>query len=283
MKPIRDIPKSHTQTIVNTNEIHDVKPNDIQNQKEKQVDAASTTVKHRIPTNATKDIKASVSINNIFDSAFMTTVVIKTPKSSAASAGLSGQAVPTQSQAPASSTIKANATMHPSKTSNSSAISSGINNIFESSLMTTVTYSTPKSSPTPAASSAQAFQAQGQPPASSAIKANSPMGPTKNSNASVSSVLSGNAAPASNVQKPISNYVAPGTTFDIKNFYFDYGKYEKTVPIPGQILGSEFNLSEAEMVAITAYTHDCYKAINYQLRNLPDPTVNIYDAQALKN
>ncbi|MEO0314944.1 MAG: hypothetical protein RI928_1400 [Pseudomonadota bacterium] len=219
MKPIRDIPKTPAETIANTSATPDGKSKDIQSHKEKQIDAASTTVKHRIPTNATKDIKTPVNVNNLFDSAFMTTVVLKNPKSSAASAGSTKQVSQAQSHFPAHSVATANAAMTPSNTVN----------------------------------------------------------------ASVFSAVSARAIPVNSQQKPINNYSAPVTTFDIKNFQFDYDKHAKTVTPQGRLLGSEFNLNEDEMVAISAYTQDCYKAINYQLRNLPDPTVNIYDAKALKD
>jgi hypothetical protein len=218
MKPIRDIPKSPIETIANTSATPDGKPKDIQSHKEKQIDAASTTVKHRIPTNATMDIKTPVNVKNLFDSAFMTTVVLKNTKSSTVSARSSKQVFQSQSPSPAPSTTTANAAMTPSKTANPS----------------------------------------------------------------VFSAVSGSAIPVNSQQKPINNYSAPVTTFDIKNFQFHYDKYAKTVTPQGRLLGSEFNLNEDEMVAISAYTQDCYKAINYQLRNLPDPTVNIYDPNALK-
>ncbi|MFZ9367558.1 MAG: ADP-ribosyltransferase [Burkholderiaceae bacterium] len=47
-------------------------------------------------------------------------------------------------------------------------------------------------------------------------------------------------------------------------------------------LASTHKLTEPEVTAIRAYTKNYYLLINYQLRNLPDPNVNIYDAAALK-
>lgn len=47
-------------------------------------------------------------------------------------------------------------------------------------------------------------------------------------------------------------------------------------------LAHTHKLNEHEVAAIRAYTKDYYLMINYQLRNLPDPNVNVYDAAALK-
>ena len=46
----------------------------------------------------------------------------------------------------------------------------------------------------------------------------------------------------------------------------------------GKALAQAHKLTEQEVTAIRAYTRNYYKIINYQMRNLPDPKVNIYDA-----
>jgi hypothetical protein len=73
---------------------------------------------------------------------------------------------------------------------------------------------------------------------------------------------------------------------DLTNFIFnskEYDEYHGEISAKGLALASAFNLTENEAAAIRAYTCDYYADINYQLRNLPDPDVDVGDSAAMKN
>ena len=84
----------------------------------------------------------------------------------------------------------------------------------------------------------------------------------------------------------INVYTAPKIIdYDLSSFEFQ--DKEANACLSGisdeaKALASTHQLTQKEVAAIRAYTQNYYLVINYQLRNLPDPNVNIYDAAALK-
>ena len=84
----------------------------------------------------------------------------------------------------------------------------------------------------------------------------------------------------------INVYTAPKIIdYDLSSFEFQ--DKEANACLSGisdeaKALASTHQLTQKEVTAIRAYTQNYYLVINYQLRNLPDPNVNIYDAAALK-
>ena len=84
----------------------------------------------------------------------------------------------------------------------------------------------------------------------------------------------------------INQYNAPQIV-DYDLSLFEFKEKESSACLIGisdeaKELASTHKLTEPEVAAIRAYTKNYYLMINYQLRNLPDPNVNIYDADALK-
>ena len=84
----------------------------------------------------------------------------------------------------------------------------------------------------------------------------------------------------------ISEYDAP-TIHEHDMSLFEFGEKEsreclKGLSDKGKALAKAHKLTEQEVTAIRAYTKTYYAIINYQMRNLPDPKVNVYDAAELK-
>ncbi len=83
-----------------------------------------------------------------------------------------------------------------------------------------------------------------------------------------------------------NTYVEPDTSIkDLSGFRCDYSDYVDNycaVSQAGKDLAEKFNLTPEEVGAIRIYSGPTYKHINWQMRNLPDPSVNLYDAKALE-
>jgi hypothetical protein len=158
-------------------------------------------------------------------------------------------------------------------------------NIFSYSGISTVFHEVRQSDSTPPATEDQLAQANSQIPATGVTQAKASIGPPKMLN-------SGNQAPSPSanlikvdVKAPAHIYPKPSELKDLSKFKFEFDDYKDSyfdVSVAGKKLGEKFNLTKFEIGAIRAYTGDSYLFINWQMRNLPDPLVDLYDAKALE-
>jgi hypothetical protein len=131
----------------------------------------------------------------------------------------------------------------------------------------------------------QLAQASSQTPVIGVTKGKASIGPPQILN-------SGNQPPSSsanltkvNAQASVGTYPEPIDIKDLSNFEFKLENYQdnySNVSNAGKNLGKKFNLTPFEVGAIRAYTGNSYLHINWQMRNLPDPSVDLYDARALE-
>lgn len=159
-------------------------------------------------------------------------------------------------------------------------------NVFAYSGIPTIIHEVRQSDSTQSASEDQVSQVNSQTPSIGVTKGKASIGPPKmlNSGNQVSS-SSANLTKV-DVKTSANTYPKPTAIKDLSGFQFEsdhYKNYYLSVSDAGRDLGEKFNLTPYEVGAIRAYTGDSYLFINWQMRNLPDPLVNLYDAQALEN
>ena len=162
--------------------------------------------------------------------------------------------------------------------------------IFTSSGIPTVFHEVRQIDSAQPATEDQLSQASSPTPAISVTKGKASIGPPKMLN-------SGNQPPSPSVNSsqvnvqvpvnaPVKAYPAPTDLKDLSGFEFKLDHYQENysnVSNAGKNLGKEFNLTPFEVGAIRAYTGDTYLYINWQMRNLPNPSVDLYDAKALEH
>lgn len=165
--------------------------------------------------------------------------------------------------------------------------------IFTSSGIPTVFHEVRRIDSAQPATEDQLAQASSQAPAISVTKGKASIGPPKILNSGIQPPSPSVNLTHINVQVPVSApvnatvkaYPAPTDLIDLSGFEFkidDYQDNYSNVSNIGKNLGKKFNLTPFEVGAIRAYTGDSYLHINWQMRNLPDPSVDLYSAKALE-
>jgi len=132
----------------------------------------------------------------------------------------------------------------------------------------------------------QLAQASSPTPAISVTKGKASIGPPKILNSGNQPSSSSVNLTQVNVQVPVNAYPPPTDLKDLSGFEFKIDHYQdnySNVSNAGKNLGKKFNLTPFEVGAIRAYTGDTYRHINWQMRNLPIPSVDLYDAKALEH
>ena len=152
------------------------------------------------------------------------------------------------------------------------------NHIFTSSDIPTDFHEVRQIDSTQPATEDRLAQASSQTPAIGVTKGKASIGPPQISN-------SGNQPPSASanltkvkVQASVGAYPAPTDIKNLSSFEFNIENYKDNyfnVSNAGKNLGKKFNLTPFEVGAIRAYTGDSYLYINWQMRNLPDPSVDL--------
>ncbi len=238
---------------------------------------AKTHVQSQSDGEVTKSIKDQNISSNIFDSSGIPTILYELRQSDFEQPESEGQPDQTPDQTAATGVTKGKASIGPAK-----ALNSGI---FDSSGIPTILSEVRQSDFEQPESKDQLGQAPGQTAATGVTKKAS-IGPAKTLNSGNQVSSPATSIPKTVIQAPGHTYPKPKEIKDLSKFKFDNQNYKDNylaVSQEGKDLGKQFQLTMEEVGAIRAYTGDSYKYINWQMRNLPDPLVDLYDAQALEN